>query len=295
MSNSSELNRFIAETRQRLRLGAWLRGVAIFAAAALGVTIVLVLVLNHFAFPAQGVSAARLLILVALAAAAILGLALPLLRLTRARAVRLAEAANPGLEQRLTTFHERRPDDGSDPFFELLAADTLTCARQSDPSFLVPSNRLFALGGTAAGCLGTLLWLIAAGPGFIGYGASLLWTGARKNAAPLYSIAVTPGNITVRRNSDQLITAHVSGMKPDKAQLFARYRSAAGWERVPMQAAPDAGSGASYQFVLAGLPENVEYYVAAGPLFLHTIKCALSICPPSKRFASRTITRRGPE
>ena len=70
----------------------------------------------------------------------------------------------------------------------------------------------------------------------------------------------------MRRNSDQLISAHVTGMKPDKAQLFAHYQSAAGWEPVAMQAAPDSGSGASYQFVLAGLPENVEYYVAAGPL-----------------------------
>lgn len=266
MSNSSELNRYIVETRQRLQLGAWLRGVAIFAGTALGITIALVLVLNHFAFPAEGVSLARLLILVALAAAAILGLVLPLFRLTRARAVRLAEATNPDLEQRLTTFHERRSDDGDDPFLELLAADTLTCARQNEPSWLVPSNRLFAFGGLAAGCVGTLLWLIAAGPGFVGYGASLIWTGPKKNAAPLYSITVAPGNTTVRRNSDQLITAHVSGMKPDKAQLYAHYRSAAGWERVPMQAAPDAGSGASYQFVLAGLPENVEYYVAAGPL-----------------------------
>ena len=33
-----------------------------------------------------------------------------------------------------------------------------------------------------------------------------------------------------------------------------------------MQTAPDSGAGATYQFVLAGLPENVEYYVAAGPL-----------------------------
>ena len=33
-----------------------------------------------------------------------------------------------------------------------------------------------------------------------------------------------------------------------------------------MQAQPNAGGAANYQFVLAGLPENVEYYVAAGPL-----------------------------
>jgi hypothetical protein len=33
-----------------------------------------------------------------------------------------------------------------------------------------------------------------------------------------------------------------------------------------MQAQPDLGGAATYQFVFAGLPENVEYYVAAGPL-----------------------------
>jgi len=265
MSNSSELNSFIARTRQRLRLSAWLRGTAIFTGAALSVTIILVLVLNHFAFPVQGVTIGRWFILLALAAAAVLGLALPLLQLTRARVVRLTEAANPDLEQRLTTFHETA-DKGGDAFLELLAADTLTYARQSDASVLVSSNHLFALGGAAAGCFGTLLWLITCGPGFLGYGASLIWTGAKKGAAPLYTIVVAPGDVTVRRNSDQLISAHVSGMKPDKAQLFAHYKSAPGWERVAMQAAPDSGSGASYQFVLAGLPENVEYYVAAGPL-----------------------------
>src|SRR5258708_28495293 len=33
-----------------------------------------------------------------------------------------------------------------------------------------------------------------------------------------------------------------------------------------MQTQPDAGGAATYQFVFAGLPDNVEYYVAAGPL-----------------------------
>ncbi len=265
MSHSSELNSYIAQLRKRLRAGAWLRGAAIFTGSALAVTIALVLVLNQLAFPAQGVTVARLLMIVALAVVAILGLALPVLHLTSARAVRHAEVANPDLEQRLTTFQESETKEAS-PILELLAADTLPLAQQTEPALLVPDNRLFALGGAALGCVAVLFWLIAAGPGFLGYGASLIWTGPKQNAVPLYTIAVNPGNITVRRNSDQLIVARVAGMKPDKAQLFAHYQSAAGWERVAMQAAPDAGSGATYQFVLAGLPENVEYYVAAGPL-----------------------------
>jgi hypothetical protein len=265
MSYRSELDSYIARLQRRLRLGAWLQGAAIFTGTALIVTVALTLTLNRFAFPTHGVVLSRFVILAALAAAAVFGIALPIMRLTQARATHHAEAANPELEQRLTTFQEsvRREDD---PFVELLAADTLAHTQYAKPAMLVPDNRLFALGGGGLACLAVLVWMIAAGPGYLGYGASLLWTGPKKNAAPLYAISVTPGDVTVRRNSDQLITAHVTGMQPARAQLFAHYQSAAGWEPVAMQRAPGSATGATYQFVLAGLPENVEYYVGAGPL-----------------------------
>lgn len=268
MSYRNELSSYVAGLQQRLRLGAWLRGAAVFAGTALAVTLTLVFTLNFLAFPARGVSLGRLVILLALAAAAALGIALPLRKLTRARAVLVAESASTELEQRLTTFEERSNADGSmeDLFLELLAADTLAHTREIDPAVLVPRNRLFALGGAGFACLAVLVWMIAAGPGYLGYGASLLWTGPKKNAAPLYAITVKPGNATVRRNSDQLITARVTGMQPGHAQLFAHYQSAAGWEPVAMQSVSDASGGGAYQFVFAGLPENVEYYVAAGPL-----------------------------
>jgi hypothetical protein len=265
MSNSSELNSYIVRIQHRLRLGAWLRGAAVFTGTALGVTLALVLALNRLAFPAALVPAGRFVLLSALGSAAILGLALPLARLTRARAARNVECANPDLEQRLTTFQERE-SKGDDPFLELLAADTLARTHETQPAALVPDNRLFALGGAGAAFLSVLVWMIAAGPGYLGYGASLLWTGAKKDAPPLYVLSVVPGDVTVRRNSDQLITAHITGMKPEKAQLFAHYASEAGWEPVAMQSTPGYATGAAYQFVFAGLPENVEYYVRAGPL-----------------------------
>jgi hypothetical protein len=263
MSNLTELNLFIEQVRQRLRLGAWVRGAAIFAGTALAVTVVLVLVLNRFAFPHHGVTAARLAIFAALAVSAVFGIALPLLHLTREWAVRNTESANPELQERLTTFQEHSAKS-NDPFMELLAADTLTHTRKILPSSLVPDNRLFALGGGGLACLGVLVWMVAAGPGYLGYGASLLWTGPKP--VPLYAITVKPGDVTVRRNSDQLITAHVTGMRPEKARLFAHYESTNRWEPVAMQRQPDTGTGATYQFVFAGLPENVEYYVNAGPL-----------------------------
>ena len=265
MSYRNELDSFIARLQQRLRLGAWLRGAAIFTGTALAVTVALVLVLNQLAFPAQDITLSRVFIFLALAAAAAFGIALPVVRLTRAQAVRRAEIASPALGQRLTTYRERAARD-STPFLELLAADTLAHAQDAEPAVLVPEKRLFALGGAGLACIAVLVWMIAAGPGYLGYGASLLWTGPKTNAAPLYAISVAPGNVTVRRNSDQLVTARVTGMQPSSAQLLAHYQSAAGWEPVAMQRAPAVGSGAAYQFVLAGLPEDVEYYVSAGPL-----------------------------
>ena len=265
MSRQDELNSYISKLQRRLQLGAWLRGGAIFVSTALLVTVVLVLVLNHYAFPAIGVKGARLVLFLALAAVAGIGLVLPQVHLTRTRTVHEAEAVHSELEERLTTFHERQRD-GGDPFLELLAADTLSRAQHATPSSLVPDNRLFALSGAGLACLWVLVWMVAAAPGFLGYGASMLWRGAKQNVSPLYAITVAPGDVAVRRNSDQLITARVTGMRPEKVQIFAHYQSGSAWEPVAMQAQPNSGGAATYQFVFAGLPENVEYYVAAGPL-----------------------------
>lgn len=282
MSSSSELHSYIARLQKRLRLDTGLRGAAIFTGTALTVTLVLVLVLNHFAFPARGVIYARLAIVLALEAAAAFGIAIPLVRLTRIRAVDRAEAAQPNFQQRLTTFAESAAKS-NEPFLELLAADTLKHTGNASPAALIPNNRLWVIGGAGLGCMIVLLWTIAAGPGFIGYGAALIWTGPKKDAAPLYAISVKPGDLTVRRNSDQLVVAHVTGMQPTKAELFAHFSSTAGWEPVAMQSVPNAVGGADYQFAFAGLPEDVEYYVAAGPLVSSHYKLRVVDLPSVKQ------------
>ncbi len=287
MSRQIELNLYIHQVQQRLRLGAWARGAAVLMAAALVTTLVLVLILNAYAFPVRGLTGARIALLVVLGLTGAFALAVPVVRLTRRRSVAAAEAARPELEQRLTTFAERE-SAGNDPFIELLAADTLKVTQDAAPAVLVPNGRLLALLGAGIGCLAVLVWMIAVGPGYVGYGASLLWTGPKKDVAPLYEIRVSPGDVAVRRHSDQLVTAQVIGLHTDKVRLFAKYEAAdrkavaesekVGWEPVAMQAVParagvvptasgqtDAG-GANFQFLFTGLPESVEYYVEAGPV-----------------------------
>jgi hypothetical protein len=127
---------------------------------------------------------------------------------------------------------------------------------------MAPRNRLLTMMVAALVCAGVLVWMIAVRPGFMGYGASLLWTGPHKDVPPIYEIRVSPGDAAVRRNSDEMVTAQVVGLETTKVSLYAKYASASKWEPVAMQPQMD---GSGYQFLFAGLPENVEYYVEAGP------------------------------
>jgi hypothetical protein len=267
MSKRQQLNLYIRQVQQRLRLDASLRGAAVVTVAALVATVILTLILNAYAFPAGGLAPARLVLLAIVVAAVCFGLAVPLWRLNVRRSVGRAETAFPEFQQRLVTFSEKQNDDAPAPqselFLELLAADTLKVA-DSDaarPEGLVPLKRLMWLLGAGVVCAGVLVWMIAARPGFMGYGASLLWTGPHKDVPPIYQIVVTPGDAAVRRNSDEMVTAQVIGLTSDKVSLFARYASASKWESVAMQPQLD---GTGFQFLFAGLPENVEYYVQAG-------------------------------
>jgi hypothetical protein len=279
MSARDQLASYLKMLQRRLRLGALLRGAAALVAVALTATLVLVLITNAFGFSDSSLLAARLALIIALATVVGYGLALPWRRLNDRRAARKAEAVFPQFDQRLVTFAER-DRGGRDPFLELLAADTLQVAKSAQPAHLIPNQKLLAWIATGGASLGILVWLIAAGPGFLGYGAARLWAGSLQHTAPYYDIQVSPGNAVVRRSANQLVTAQVIGRQVESARLYARYQSASKWEEVTMQRQP-AGNG--FQFLFAGLPESVEYYIEAGPLRSRTFKLRIVDLPAVKQ------------
>ncbi len=193
------------------------------------------------------------------------------------------------------TFEERK--EAGDPFIELLAADTLSVAQKHGavPETLVPRTRLLALAGAGVGCLAVLGWMIAAGPGYMGYGASLLWTGPKHDTPPMYAIRVLPGDIAVRRHSDQMITAEVIGLKNEKVRLFARFDSAdskpgaqakqTDWEPVTMQVVPA-------QLMQARMSQTPDRHPARRCSRPRTAR-AFSSCLRGCRRASSTTWRRG--
>ena len=234
LSSRSQLEAYVRSLEGRLRLGALMRGAAILTSAALAVTVLLVLITNHFAFSSGSITSARILLLIALAFAVGFGLALPLYGLDRRSAAGKAETEFPEFQERLVTFTERDPE-GRDPFIELLAADTMAIAQKAEPKRLFSDTKLFASLATGVASLGILVWMIVAGPGYLGHGASLLWLGVEHSGAPLYDLQVTPGDVTVRRNADQIVVAQLVGIQTDQVHLFARYQSTSKWDEVVMQ------------------------------------------------------------
>jgi hypothetical protein len=263
MTARRQLETYLEQLQRRLRIRTSLRGAAILASSALVTTLVLVLIANALRFSGASLAGARVVLYLVIAASIAFGCVLPLLRMNRRRSAWEAETLVPDFGQRLVTLAERERDGPAQgAFAELLAADTLKIAQRAEATRLVPNRNLLISLGTALASLGVLIWMIMAGPGFLGYGAALLWAG-NAGAAPLYDLRVTPGDATVRRNSDQLISVEPRGIQTNDMRIYARYESTSKWDQLPMQPQPGTSN---FQFVFAGLPEGVEYYVEAGQL-----------------------------
>src|SRR6185436_13295279 len=94
-----------------------------------------------------------------------------------------------------------------------------------------------------------------------------------------YAVKVEPGNKTIRKRSDQLITATLMGFAAPKVRFFGKYASASKWDQAEM--VTQAG-GSSYQFLIAGVPESLEYYVEAGGVRSTTYKLNVVDLPSVK-------------
>ena len=262
MKPLDRLSEYLGAIERRLRLVAVTRGAAVTAAAALVLTLVAVVVANRFAFSGGSVVGARVFLFLGLAYALAAALIIPVIRLNRRHAAREVERKFPHFQERLLTFQERVEQRPNDPFLNLLAEDALNLANQAEPQHVAKGSVMFSFSTAALVSVLALLWLGLYGPDWLGYGTSLLWGGLPKGEMkPYYAIRVEPGNKTIRKRSDLMVSATLTGFQAPKVRFFAKYASASQWEQADMR--PASGSS-DYQFLIAGVPESLEYYVEAG-------------------------------
>src|SRR5579871_5289774 len=261
MNALDQLNVYLRRLEGRLRLLAFSKGTSLVTVSALLTTVVLVWITNRYAFSSGSLVVARILLFLSVGTAIAFGLVIPLLDLNRRNAARRAEKKFPDFQERLLTVAESK--NSNDPFVQLLASDAMRVAADSQPDRLAPTAPILGFLTSAGLAFAVLIWLFLAGPGYLGYGTSLLWAGAPKSGIThaFYDIAVTPGDRTVRRKADQLVTAQLLGFESPRVRLLARYQGASKWEPVDML--PTQGAS-SYEFLFSALATNVEYYVEAG-------------------------------
>jgi hypothetical protein len=283
MKPFDRLTDYLIALERRLRWLALSRGAAVSAAAALILTVLAVLAANQFAFSHSSVVGARVFLFLGLAFAIAAALIAPVIKLNRRRAATAAESKYPQFQERLLTFTERSEANAGDPFLHLLAADTLTMAQSAQPNEVAKTSWIFSFSSAAAVSMLVLLWLGISGPGFLGYGTGLLWGAVPKGVTkPFYAISVTPGNKTVRKRSDQMIGAQLMGFTAPKVQFFAKYATASKWEAAEMRTEE---GGSAYQFLIAGVPETLEYYVEAGGVRSPAYKLNVVDLPAVKKVA----------
>ena len=172
MNPLEQVNGICRSLERRLRWGAFTRGAAVTAFAALIATVLLVLYTNAYAFSDSSLLIARVLLVIMSGAGRwFRSCCFRSLSLNRRRAAKRSRIRDP----RVRCAPAYRCGEGSrkdDPFLELLAADTMEVAQTADSGRVVSPTWLFGSASSAAFASLGLIWLILAGPGFMGHGAS---------------------------------------------------------------------------------------------------------------------------
>ena len=132
----------------------------------------------------------------------------------------------------------------------------------------------------------TLLFLM--GPEVYPYSLNKLLLWYDDSQAPIYSIEVTPGNVTVGKRSDQKIRATLKGFDSETAQLMVRYENQPQWEETTMR--PDL-QGGDFVFIFFDIRDPIDYYVTADGIQSETYTLEVSEIP---RVESLTVVLQFP-
>ena len=266
MSARERLESYLHSLRARLRTHIYAQAAAVAIGGVLAITAFTVWTLQQREFSPAITITGRIAIIALIVAVAVALLWRPLRRLGRDDGAHIFEERLPDEDGRIRTYLDakRRESQGqATPLLSLLAADAATIAERTPTDEIVSSRRIAVRALIAGSALVVLVALLVAGPAYWGFGSRHLLLGMElpRTAVPIRKITVTPGNATVRRNSDLAIRAAVEGFHPKDVQVFVRFADRQDWERAPMQ--PAEGQESHFEFRLYAVRAPLQYYVDA--------------------------------
>lgn len=148
----------------------------------------------------------------------------------------------------------------SSAFIDRLTRTALERVRLAGDGRAIDAGELKMNGGILAAILAAAFLITIFGPPALRNGLKLVavpWRGDA--AATLFSIAVEPGNATIAKGGDQLISANLRGFQSDRVELLVRPADSTNWTRVPMT----ADSTGKYAFRLFDVGSKTQYSVEA--------------------------------
>jgi hypothetical protein len=254
----------VRKIRRRWRTRIAIRGMAIVLGAGLLAFLLSVYGLEVSRFSASSVVAFRVILWVVGAGLMARFLVWPLARrVSDEQAALYLEENEPSLEASVLAALDTQ--SGSNQASEALERKLIESAleRAADVNFghRIEQRGLYrASGALAAMALGSLALLLL-GPSQLRNGAAALLLPTRDaGTVNPYSISVSPGDVTIARGSDQLVTAELRGFDTEDVQVFFRGESSDAFDQLSMLM--DGSEG--FSLLLLSLDENTEYFVESG-------------------------------
>ncbi|MDP7295241.1 MAG: hydantoinase B/oxoprolinase family protein, partial [Vicinamibacterales bacterium] len=266
-SSREELVRVIRQVRNRWRLKIALRGSAIMVTAGVIAFLLSAYGLEYFRFSAPAIIAFRLLTYVGLTGLLIWSLVLPLARrVTDERVALYLEEHEPSLQAALVSALEEsgKPNaleraDMSPALIRQLIMVAVEKCRTVDSGRGVERQSLQRSSVVLAGLAAAALALFLFGPGYLRHGLSALaFPTSSVEAASPYKIVVAPGDATIARGADQVVTAQLDGFQAEDVELYSRADANVPFEPLPLVPSLD---GDAYEVMLFDVAEPTEYFV----------------------------------
>ena len=284
-----ELLSVIRRVRARWRAKVALRGLVMLAAAGFAAFAVSVWGMDYFLYSEGAVRIFRWLTWVALVALAVRLLVVPLAqRVSRRQVALYVEEHEPTLKASVLSAVELGPVQQGSPrdtervspeLQRRVLEEAIERCQNSGFASRIERGSLRRFSVALAGVAGAGMAAVLLSPAFLQHGAMLLFTPWKAAAADNpYQLRVGPGNTTIARGSDQLISAAVLGFDPDRVEVGLRPLDENGdpegeWRQWPMNrvnadlAAHDelmiGEVRATHDFIALNLRADTDYYVDA--------------------------------
>ncbi|MEO7135975.1 MAG: DUF4175 family protein, partial [Vicinamibacterales bacterium] len=259
----AQLLEVVRQVRRRWRIKLALRGAVGFLLAGVLAMIAIAYALEAFKFTPAAILSFRIITGLVLVAAGAWFFARPLSRKVSDEQVALyLEEHEPTLDSTILSAMEasERPGDWSPELIGKLVENAIERVHEIRKGERIERDSmlryLWVSGAVALGAVA----LFTFGPAYFRHTLSAIFviTSDVEAAAP-YKIDVKPGNATVAKGADQMITAALSGFDAAEAAILVRKGSASAFERVPMVKAENG----SYEGMLFDLAEPLDYVIEA--------------------------------